>query len=346
MSARSPARAGRTHSPNVFGHIPDVPIGTYWASRQECSDAAVHPFIAAGIYGTKEEGAYSIVLSGGYEDDVDEGDRIIYTGSGGNDKALDGTWHAGPQTKDQTFDNYRNAALWKSWKTGEPVRVVRGCQLDSDFAPPGGDKKYRYDGLYEVVRASLETGKSGFKVCRFELKRFPNQPPIPRREGTYTFRPLKQRRGYSPIPEPKYEGTPIPAAPQAGPSSLPSSPIESSLRLESRSAAPSPTQRGRETPSHSPIEGTFTALRLSSPHPAPPRDVESHRNASPAYSNAPRRAASHSAQPRRWSASASTAPTARVSVDPDVSRALQSLQFPYAPDPKLKALKFKKKSET
>ena len=36
-----------------------------------------------GISGTAKDGADSIVLSGGYEDDVDYGDEIVYTGHGG-----------------------------------------------------------------------------------------------------------------------------------------------------------------------------------------------------------------------------------------------------------------------
>lgn len=39
----------------------------------------------AGIHGRETECAYSIVLSGGYEDDVDNGNEFMYTGSGGRD---------------------------------------------------------------------------------------------------------------------------------------------------------------------------------------------------------------------------------------------------------------------
>lgn len=39
----------------------------------------------AGIHGRETDCAYSIVLSGGYEDDVDNGDEFVYTGSGGRD---------------------------------------------------------------------------------------------------------------------------------------------------------------------------------------------------------------------------------------------------------------------
>ncbi len=37
----------------------------------------------AGISGSESEGADSIVLSGGYEDDEDLGDEIVYAGHGG-----------------------------------------------------------------------------------------------------------------------------------------------------------------------------------------------------------------------------------------------------------------------
>lgn len=43
----------------------------------------------AGIHGRETDCAYSLVLSGGYEDDVDNGDEFIYSGSGGRD--LSGT---------------------------------------------------------------------------------------------------------------------------------------------------------------------------------------------------------------------------------------------------------------
>ena len=43
----------------------------------------------AGIHGRETDCAYSIVLSGGYEDDIDNGDEFVYTGSGGRD--LSGT---------------------------------------------------------------------------------------------------------------------------------------------------------------------------------------------------------------------------------------------------------------
>jgi putative restriction endonuclease len=69
----------------VFGHIPGYPVGSRFESRAELSEAGVHRHRQAGISGSASEGAGSIVLSGGYEDDLDNGDEIVYTGHGGRD---------------------------------------------------------------------------------------------------------------------------------------------------------------------------------------------------------------------------------------------------------------------
>ena len=67
----------------IFGHIPGIQEGQTFANRIELSLARVHPPTQAGISGSQNEGADSIVLSGGYEDDKDFGDVVIYTGHGG-----------------------------------------------------------------------------------------------------------------------------------------------------------------------------------------------------------------------------------------------------------------------
>lgn len=50
-------------------------------------EAGLHRFTVHGIDGNGTEGVSPIVLSGGYGDDVDLGDEIIYTGHGGNNPA-------------------------------------------------------------------------------------------------------------------------------------------------------------------------------------------------------------------------------------------------------------------
>jgi len=136
-------------------------------NRAAVAAAGVHRPLVAGISGGAAEGADSIVLNGGYEDDRDYGDVIVYTGHGGNDP------ESGRQIADQAL-MAGNKALAKSGLDGLPVRVVRGWREPSGLGPPIG---FRYDGLYRVVRYWSETGRSGFKIWRFRLERDDPDPP-------------------------------------------------------------------------------------------------------------------------------------------------------------------------
>ena len=46
----------------------------------QVSEAGVHRPPVSGIHGKEKHGAYSLVLSGGYEDDEDRGEEFTYTG--------------------------------------------------------------------------------------------------------------------------------------------------------------------------------------------------------------------------------------------------------------------------
>jgi len=92
--------------------------------------------------------------------DEDLGDEIIYTGAGGNDS------NTNKQIEDQSWENNGNAGLLKSMNEGLPVRVIRGYQHKSEFSPKSG---YSYAGLYSVIDSWEQTGKSGYKICRFKL---------------------------------------------------------------------------------------------------------------------------------------------------------------------------------
>ncbi len=145
----------------TIGHIDGYPEGTLFLTRADLNASGVHRPPMAGICGTEHHGAESILLSGGYEDDEDSGDSILYTGQGGND----------PLTKKQFADQALtrgNAALATSKRKGLPVRVVRGSKHKAKYvdAPDDG---YRYDGLFQVTECRQETGKSGFKIWRFRL---------------------------------------------------------------------------------------------------------------------------------------------------------------------------------
>jgi predicted restriction endonuclease len=154
-------RESRSESPlSQFGEVAGYPPGSAFASRREVHDAGVHRPLQAGICGRREFGAESIVVSGGYEDDKDYGDLIIYTGHGGQDAA-------GRQVSDQSYEDSGNAALRTSSLTGVPVRVIRGAHRDSQHAPDSG---FRYDGLFRVVDTWQAEGKRGKVICRFRLE--------------------------------------------------------------------------------------------------------------------------------------------------------------------------------
>ncbi|MCS6777286.1 MAG: YDG/SRA domain-containing protein [Chloroherpetonaceae bacterium] len=142
-----------------FGEVPGYPEGATFLNRYELSQSRVHRPLMAGICGSGLSGAESIVLSGGYEDDEDYGDVVIYTGHGGNDLETK------KQVRDQELTR-GNLALAHNSLAGIPVRVIRGHRHRSPFAPKTG---FRYDGLYRVEDYWCERGKSGFLIWRFRL---------------------------------------------------------------------------------------------------------------------------------------------------------------------------------
>ena len=75
------------------------------------SESGIHRPHVAGIHGRENEGAYSIVLSGGYDEDVDDGDEFVYSGSGGRD--LSGNKRTAKQSMDQKL-THMNKYGWGS----------------------------------------------------------------------------------------------------------------------------------------------------------------------------------------------------------------------------------------
>jgi putative restriction endonuclease len=143
----------------IFGEIKDVKEGDHFINRKIMMPSSFHRMWARGIDGDKNIGAAAICLSGGYEDDFDSGDLIIYTGAGGQENKK--------QVEDQSWDHPDNMALYNSFIEGYPVRVIRGHKHKSEFSPATG---YTYSGLYKISDAWIERGKSIYKVCRFKLE--------------------------------------------------------------------------------------------------------------------------------------------------------------------------------
>ena len=204
---------------NHFGPIPGIGVGQSWLMRIQVSEEGVHRPPVGGIAGTAKDGCQSLVLAGGYEDDVDRGDEFTYTGSGGRD--LSGNKRTAEQSSDQKLDK-GNAAIARNckasfnpkdggdagdkWREGKPIRVVRnykGGKRDksgkkhSDYAPEEGN---RYDGIYKVVKYWPEKGESGFIVWRYLLRRDDPAPAPWTEEGQQKI----EEEGYTMIYPPGY----------------------------------------------------------------------------------------------------------------------------------------------
>tara|TARA_B110000093_G_C12845055_1_gene356915 strand:+ start:17 stop:703 length:687 start_codon:yes stop_codon:yes gene_type:complete len=146
--------------PIFFGIPEGIQEGQVFKDRQSLIDANLHRSTMAGIDGNGVDGAAAIVLSGGYQDDEDSGDKIIYTGHGGNDIAT------GAQVADQSWLSHGNSGLVVSKIRNLPVRVIRGYKHNSPLSP---NKGYKFGGLYLVVDNWEDKGISGFIICRFKL---------------------------------------------------------------------------------------------------------------------------------------------------------------------------------
>ncbi|KAI3865049.1 hypothetical protein MKX03_017679, partial [Papaver bracteatum] len=93
--------------------------------------------------------AVFVVLSGKYEDNIDNGDEVIYSGQRAND--LKGNYR---QMHDQEIE--RLLEIWRSTSQDVPVRFICGHQSKGDKT----GTTYTYDGLYKVVKYYEEKGAS------------------------------------------------------------------------------------------------------------------------------------------------------------------------------------------
>ena len=62
----------------MFGHIDVISAGQIFF-RKQVAKAGIHAHLVSGVWGA-QGGAYWIVLSGGYEDGIDDLNCILYTG--------------------------------------------------------------------------------------------------------------------------------------------------------------------------------------------------------------------------------------------------------------------------
>ena len=156
-----------------FGHIGGFPEGHTFNSRIEIKNAGLHKYHIAGISRILNIGCDSIVLNGGYVDDRDYGDMILYTGEGGRPEG----------SPRQTFNQELtkgNLDLSKNKYSGDPIRVIRGSRhFERQYAPSSG---YRYDGLYYLENYWPDTGEDGFRIWRYKLVKEVNTQLPPTQE--------------------------------------------------------------------------------------------------------------------------------------------------------------------
>ncbi|XP_006342680.1 histone-lysine N-methyltransferase family member SUVH9-like [Solanum tuberosum] len=157
----------------TVGPIPGVLVGDLFLYRMELCVVGLHGTPQAGIdylpanqSSNGEPIATSVIASGGYEDDEDAGDVIIYTGQGGQDKNSRQVVH-------QKLEG-GNLALERSMYYGVEVRVIRGFK----YVGSSSGKVYVYDGLYRITESWFDVGKSGFGVYKYKLVRIENQPDM------------------------------------------------------------------------------------------------------------------------------------------------------------------------
>ncbi|CAN7104131.1 unnamed protein product, partial [Brassica rapa subsp. narinosa] len=157
---------------HLVGPVPGVEIGDIFFYRKELCMYGLHRHSQAGIEYTKARLssfgvpiATSIIASGGYEDNEDRGDVLVYSGQGGRDKS-------GQQRQHQKLVR-GNLAMVQSMQLGVPVRVIRGFHYKNEVS----SNVFIYDGLYRIVKSS-RVRKSGFDIFKFTLVRIQGQPEM------------------------------------------------------------------------------------------------------------------------------------------------------------------------
>ncbi|KAH9616640.1 hypothetical protein KSS87_016466 [Heliosperma pusillum] len=166
----------RTNSRKRLGAVPGVEIGDIFYFRMEMCVLGLHAPSMGGIdymivksESDEEPLAVSIVSSGGYDDNADDQDVLIYTGQGGGN--YNGKGKQTGEASDQKLER-GNLALERSARRQNHIRVIRGIR---DLVNPA-IKIYVYDGLYSIQDSWIDKAKSGVSTFKYKLIRLPGQP--------------------------------------------------------------------------------------------------------------------------------------------------------------------------
>ena len=135
--------------------------GQWWPLQICANRDGAHGEMEAGIAGTKNMGALSIVVSSGGYEDIDEGDTLQYCGTTASE--------LNPRVSSASTELMRT-----SLAEGSPVRVLRSAKATkSKYRPKRG---LRYDGCYQITKEEII--EPATLLYRFTLERIAGQQPI------------------------------------------------------------------------------------------------------------------------------------------------------------------------
>lgn len=154
-------------SAKVYGHNGLTP-GQWFPRMVIAQFKGAHSGGIRGIAGDAERGAFSVVVSGQYEEDLDEGDVLYYSAEAAdkNENPL------------EVIRRSTNDSLVESCGNRQPVRVLRSAskgERERHYSPACG---IRYDGLYTVVAVQDRTNAKGGLYQRFKLHRLAGQEDL------------------------------------------------------------------------------------------------------------------------------------------------------------------------
>ncbi|WYZ44734.1 hypothetical protein EsH8_VIII_000050 [Colletotrichum jinshuiense] len=163
-------------------------VGSWFPNQLSALFNGAHGHSNAGIYYSKEEGSYSVIVARAYEGlDIDQGDIVYYSGSNAHNNDI-------PDEIAPSTDATKS--LSDAYISDTPVRVLRKANKRSKWSPSHG---LRYDGLYKITDKLLPTNSKGGSFEQFKLERIPGQKSlnelreIPTAEQKSMFAKIKDR---------------------------------------------------------------------------------------------------------------------------------------------------------
>lgn len=171
-------------SSKVFGHN-GIPMGQFFPRQMAALAQGAHGSSQAGISGTAEDGAYSVIVTGRYNGLEKDGlEKFEYCATG----SMENTF------KDSLIESQGLKTMRTSLMTKKPVRVLRGQNDEFRYAPKVG---LRYDGLYTVAKEEQRVNGKGGVYAVFVLERVEEQEPVdlsrPNAGDLVLFGELKER---------------------------------------------------------------------------------------------------------------------------------------------------------